>query len=120
MEQQALFTQQFAIAKLGSEVREKSSVSEAPRSKIRKEEKRNLWEWYQRSKTKKTVYRKRMHGIWKQEGMKEVRERQLCDQRRNIRAKESYRQLQTDVETVDKYIPRSNVWTFEMPLIIAK
>ena len=47
----------------------------------------NLSECYLRSKPKKGGYRKRMHGIWKQEGMKEVMEQQLCDQRRQIEEK---------------------------------
>ena len=46
-----------------------------------KEENRKLWECYLQSKPKKRCYRTRIHGIWKQEKMKEVREQQLCDER---------------------------------------
>ena len=70
---------QSATANVDNEVREKNSVSEVPRRKITKEsltkeENRKLWECYLRSKPKKRGYRKRMHGIRKQEGIKEVRE----------------------------------------------
>ena len=35
---------------------------------------RKLWECYLQSKPKKRGYKQRMYGIWKQEGMKEVKE----------------------------------------------
>ena len=85
VEQQALLSRQSATAKVGNEVREKSSGSEVPwrkrtKDSCAKEENRKLWECYLRSKPKKKRdYRKRMHGSWKHEGMKEVREQQLCD-----------------------------------------
>ena len=86
VEQQALLGGKSTTGKVGNQVREKSSVSEVPRRKSTqdkwtKEENRKLSECYLQSKPKKRGYRKRMHGIWKQEGMKEVREQQLCDQR---------------------------------------
>ena len=92
VEQQALLSRQSTTAKVGNEVREKNSVSEVPRRKITndswtKDENRKLWECYLQSKPKKRGYRKRMHGIWKQKGMKEVMEQQLCDQRRQIEEK---------------------------------
>ena len=92
MEQQGLLGRQSATAKVDNEVREKINVSEVPRRKRTKhswtkEENRKLWECYLRSKPKKRGYRKRMHGIWKQEGMKEVRKEKLCDQRRKIKKK---------------------------------
>ena len=37
-----------------------------------------------------------MHGIWKQEGMKEVREQQLCDQRRQIEEKHWLEELEME------------------------
>ena len=50
-EQQALLGRQFATAKIGNEVKEKSSVSEVPRRKrtkdsCTKEENIKLWECY--------------------------------------------------------------------------
>ena len=61
-----------------------------PRRKITddswtKEERKTLWECYLRSKPNKMGYRKKMQGIWKQYGMKEVRVQQLCDYRRHIK-----------------------------------
>ena len=58
MEQQALLDRQSASAKVGNKVREKSSLSEAPRRKRTKESwtkdnNRKLWECYLRSKPKK-------------------------------------------------------------------
>ena len=37
-----------------------------------------------------------MHGIWKQEGMKEVREQQLCDQWRQIGEKHWLAELEME------------------------
>ena len=61
-----------------------------------KEENRKLWECYLRSKPKKRGYRKRMHGIWNQERMKEVMEQQLCDQRRQIEEKHWLKELEME------------------------
>ena len=77
VEQQALLGQQSATATVGNEVREKSSLSEMPRRKITKdswtkEENRKLRECYAVSSQRKGVIER--DGIWKQEGMKEVRE----------------------------------------------
>ena len=43
-----------------------------------------------------------MHVIWKQEGMKEVREQQLCDQRRQIEEKHWLKEL--EIETIKQKI----------------
>ena len=37
-----------------------------------------------------------MHEIWKQEGMKEVRQQQLCDQRRQIEEKHRLEELEME------------------------
>ena len=67
-----------------------------------KEENIKLWECYLRSKPKKGGYRKRIHGIWKQEGMTEVREQQLCDKRRQIEEKHWLEKL--EMETIKQKI----------------
>ena len=43
-----------------------------------------------------------MHGIWKQEGMKAVREQQLCHQRRQIEEKHWLEEL--EMETIKQKI----------------
>ena len=43
-----------------------------------------------------------MHGIWKQEGMKEVREQQLCGQRRQLEEKHLLEDL--EMETIKQKI----------------
>ena len=100
VEQQALFGRQSAT-KVGNEVRENNIVSDVPswkqaKENWTKEEKRKLWKCYLRSKPKKRGYRKRMHGIWKQEGMKGVREQQLCDQRKQIEEKQCLEEIKME------------------------
>ena len=51
---------------------------------------------------KKMGCRKRMHRIWMKEGMKEVREQQLCDQRRQIEEKHCLEEL--EMETIKQKI----------------
>ena len=52
---------------------------------------------------RKGGYRKKIHGIWKQERMKEVREQQLCDQqRRHIEEKHWFEEL--EMETIQQKI----------------
>ena len=57
-----------------------------------------------------------MHGIWKQEGMKEVREQQLCDQRRQIEEKHWLEEL--EMETIKQKIEgQSNKDTEVAPVV---
>ena len=76
VEQQALLGRQSAAIKVGNEVGRKNSVSEVPRreKKQRTTGQRRRTESYGNATYKvsqrKRGYRKRMHGIWKQEGMK--------------------------------------------------
>ena len=67
---------------------------------------RKLWEWYLRSTPKKRGYRKRMNEIWKQQGMKEVKEQQLCDQRRQIEEK-YFRRLKNRAPRIQKWHQQS-------------
>ena len=59
----------------------------------------------------KYMYDKRMHS---------TRHERQEEQMNSCRKSQTKYVSSTDVETVDKYILRSNVWTFEYPGIIGK
>ena len=48
-----------------------------------------------------------MHGIWKQEGIKEVWEQQLCDQGRQIEEKNWLEEL--EMETINQKVEGQNI-----------
>ena len=97
VEKQALLGRQSVTATLQNDVRERSCGNarrKRNKNKWTKEENRKVWECYLRSKPEERGYRKRMHALWKVEGMKEVREQQLCDQRRHIEEKHWLEELE--------------------------
>ena len=108
--QQALLGRQSATVIEGNEVREKRSGSEFRRGKTKdnwpKDENRVVWECYLRSKPLERGYRKRMHQIWKEKGMKEVTEQRLCDQRKQIDEKRWLEKL--EIEAIKRKIDTTN------------
>ena len=75
-----------------------------------------LWECYLWSKPKKRGYSNILHGILKQEGMKEVREQQLCDQRRQIKEENWLEEL--EMETIKQKIEGQSTKDTEVALVV--
>ena len=73
-------------------------MEEKNKGKLDKAGEQNVTGMLLQSKQRKLYSRKRMHGIWKQEGMKEVKEQKLCDQRRQIEEKHWLEEL--EMETI--------------------